>query len=268
MKLAGILIGFMMVAADASVHDEKEDALQHEEKEDSGPMSEECRSIFERLHCRIRSFTDEYRVQCPRNARITDKHVAGLSACQTSAIVGLEIDYNEITSLEWIQGFQGLRKLSLMFNKIEDLRPLGHLKKIDELTLLGNQITILKPLEHMKYMKRLSLGHNNITRLDSLSKLVKLERLFLERNKISKIDQLEGLSGLNFLDLSGNTLIFEDANKVEGQHLLSKKLTKMCLFDDEGDNGAIFAGPEHEYDELCYYVGFSRITCSPTIFEI
>ena len=97
----------------------------------------------------------------------------------------LDLSWNELTRIEWLENLVNLKGLYLSNNKL----------------------TRLEGLENLVNLEKLYLSNNKLTRIDGMETLVNLETLDLSWNKLTRIEGLENLVNLRALDLSGNKLV-------------------------------------------------------------
>lgn len=125
-----------------------------------------------------------------------------------SDLVRVELNYNRLTSLEWlnIQGFGSLQVLSASHNRISDIQPLIRLPALRELSLRSNEIHDLDSIYSLDRLDLLDVGDNFVESVSDIGRLQSLRRLFLDRNRISSLDGLQSLPNLERLDVGYNRL--------------------------------------------------------------
>lgn len=110
-------------------------------------------------------------------------------------------DFN--VSLEGLQYFINLEKLTSDAGNLSDISALSNLKKLKYLKLYKNRISDLSPLSGLKSLEYLDLYDNNVTSIVPLESLSSLNRLFLGKNIIKDVSPLKGLKNLQYLEIYG-----------------------------------------------------------------
>ena len=121
-------------------------------------------------------------------------------------ILGINLIFNNIDSIEILSDLKNLKNLNLAFNQISDIKNLDHLKSLISLDLSSNQITEIKNLNELTNLTDLDLSSNQILEIKNLNTLKNLTNLDLSRNKIDSIKNLNYLKNLINLDLSSNQI--------------------------------------------------------------
>ncbi len=127
-----------------------------------------------------------------------------------SIIEELNLENNNLTSIDGIENFTSLNTLHLENNSINELKPLLPLKKLERLYLRRNKITEIKDINNLNHLKVLDLSENEISKISSLSELIELEVLDLGHNKIKEVNELDNLLNLRYLNLQNN--LVEECN--------------------------------------------------------
>ena len=155
---------------------------------------------------------------------------------QAQQVEELRLNFNpqypeEITNIDSLRYFTGLKLLEIQNNPVTDLSPLSALTNLDRLDLTGCKATDYSPLENLQQLKDLILANSNIKDLTPLSMLTGLEILNLRNTNVSDITPLTGLTNLLGLHLEGS--LVTDLSPVHEIYLNLKK----CDFDmaKEGD---------------------------------
>jgi len=130
------------------------------------------------------------------------KDLTGLDKCRSLAL--LDLEENEVESIDAIKELTNIQSLNLAQNKIKDIKPIEGLTKLQYVHLAGNQISDLAPLAKLENLRSLHLSNNQIKDLQPLAELKKIWSLYLAENQIADIGPLAGLKWLDSLDLRGN----------------------------------------------------------------
>ena len=135
-----------------------------------------------------------------------------------------------VISLDGIENFKNLTKLSLAFNQISDITPLAGLTNLTKLSLAFNQISDITPLAGLTNLTSLSIESNGVSDVAPLQSLTNLTKLNLDKNHISDITPLKALTNLTTLDLAYNVY-----NKISDLSPLAglTKLTSLSLDDNQ-----------------------------------
>ena len=133
----------------------------------------------------------------------------------------LYTDRGTIKSLADIQYFRKMTKLSIGYNQINSLNGLEGAGSLEMLGLYSNQVRDISVLAQVKNLKWLYLYHNNIQDVSPLSGHTALRQLYLQYNNISDISPLAGLTQLQELSV--------DYNNISDISVVSK-LTKLRFF--------------------------------------
>lgn len=118
----------------------------------------------------------------------------------------LNLRNNKLDSYSPIEGMLQIEYLELGFNRIMNLQFLEHLPALKILSLESNQITHIHYLQNLRTLKFLNLSHNQILDIRDLSELFSLETLNLSYNRISNIEPIEKLTNIKNLNLSYNSI--------------------------------------------------------------
>jgi Leucine-rich repeat (LRR) protein len=105
-----------------------------------------------------------------------------------SALVSLDVSYNEISHIVHLHDCGSLRVFNISHNRI---------------SVLSNLIWVIPNIQ------RLNLSYNQIESLDGLDKLHQLQKLDVSHNRLSDFHEIQSLSRLRFLNniyLLGNIL--------------------------------------------------------------
>ena len=130
---------------------------------------------------------------------------------------------NIIQSLEPLNSFSWLEKVSISNQGIRDIKPLANKIYLSEVFLQNNPITDLSPLEtdtliavlnientqvsdlskleKLKHLRSLNAGGTNVKSLKPLSKLTELEELFVNNTNVKSISPIENIPSLKLLKI-------------------------------------------------------------------
>lgn len=120
----------------------------------------------------------------------------------------LTIGFNQVSDISGISGLTGLSTLGLYANNISDISALASLTNLENLFIFNNNITNIAPLSGLNNLRGASLQFNQISDLTPLAGNTSLRELFLSNNNISDISPLTGLSNLAFLGLQNNSISY------------------------------------------------------------
>ncbi|WP_052040439.1 cell wall-binding repeat-containing protein [Clostridium tetani] len=137
----------------------------------------------------------------------------------------LDLSGFNISKIDGIQLFEGLKELNLSNNKIKNLEPLEDMFYLESLNLSENKVEDLEVLEELRSLNYLNLNNNNVRYVDSLKKLEYLKYLNLGKNDISYIEDFKDLTYLYYLDLSHNNNIGGLSDLSDLKNLTTLKLS-------------------------------------------
>ncbi len=139
------------------------------------------------------------------------KDLSGLEHCRRLA--SLDLESNEITSLDPIKNLKEIQYLNLAGNRIKDISPLASLEGLQYLELSNNLVEDIEPIRDLKRLNSLYLSDNHITTVEPLLGLKKLWSLYLDYNSISDISGIGSLQNLSTLSLKNNQISVLDPLK-------------------------------------------------------
>ena len=140
---------------------------------------------------------------------------------EVAQIATLDLSETQLSNIDFLTDFSGLRRLWLQGNDIVDLSPLAGLTGLVELALDHNDIEDVSPLRNLLELKSLWLDSNRVSDILPLSNMSNLEWLDLSDNAIVNVEPLRSLNGLETLGLSGNSLqSIEDISDLENLRAL------------------------------------------------
>ena len=128
----------------------------------------------------------------------------------------LNLNHSNITSIDDLKYFQGLRKLDLSYNKIKDLGGITKLVNLQELIVNDNEVKDITNLSEVKTLTKLNISDNFITDITPLTLQKNLVELDVNNNKIKSISKLSKLSQLKVLDISRNNIV--DMKSLKSKH--------------------------------------------------
>jgi hypothetical protein len=143
-----------------------------------------------------------------------------LHELELSMITSLNLNDQDIVSLDGIQACRNLRMLVAERNEIQDITPVLDLRQLDVLSLNNNPLmelsledgADLSILEFLPNLSELYLGKAGLKRISMLAGLTKLKRLGIGYNGVKDIRPLieavnhGGLRSGSFVDLRMNPL--------------------------------------------------------------
>ncbi len=135
----------------------------------------------------------------------------------------LDLSSNNIVNLELIiTNLTKLEKLNLESNDIGSLDSLSNLVNLTHLNLKNNEISNLNPLSNLKNLTHLNLKNNEISNLNPLSNLKNLKEINMEERNykfliydLSPISNLYNLKKIILTNRKLNTSLFSDNKKLE-----------------------------------------------------
>ena len=120
----------------------------------------------------------------------------------------LYFNYNNIDTMDVID-FVGVKKLQLIGNKLKHFE-IKSAPQLWDLRLSDNQIRELNSLQNLPAIKFLNFYNNQIEKIKGIENLTDLQEIIASVNKIDSICNLDKLVNLNILDLTRNSLTFQD----------------------------------------------------------
>ena len=123
-----------------------------------------------------------------------------------SDLQSLELGFNQISDISFLEKLSNLQSLDLNENQIVDYSILSVLNSLQLLDLSSNQISDYSFLEKLSSLHSLGLRFNQISDIGFLEKLSSLQSLDLRFSQISDISLLAKLTGLRSIYLSFNRI--------------------------------------------------------------
>jgi Leucine-rich repeat (LRR) protein len=114
-------------------------------------------------------------------------------------LVGLDLSYNNLTTLEPLLHFPQLSKLDLSGNWIIDFSPLAKLYQLEELDLSDTYIREVKTLSTLVELKELDISYTSVTDITPLADLPNLRKLTIEYCPIHDLSTLANKPGLEII---------------------------------------------------------------------
>lgn len=111
-----------------------------------------------------------------------------------------------ISSLEGIQYFTGIKELQCFKNKLTTLPDLSSLSSLTHLIAFDNQFTILPAMNALVNLQVLNVMDNKITIFPDLTGLTNLTEIHIYQNQLSSIPDLSWLPNLQKLECYENNL--------------------------------------------------------------
>lgn len=115
------------------------------------------------------------------------------------SITHLNLSSCNLTSLEGIEKFKNLKRLSVYENMLISLEGIEHLKHLESLFCSYNRIEDINPLKGLKSLEALYCYSNNITSLKDIESLLSLKELGCDSN-ILKIENLLNLTNIQTIN--------------------------------------------------------------------
>ncbi|MGN7721215.1 leucine-rich repeat domain-containing protein [Chitinophaga sp. 22620] len=128
---------------------------------------------------------------------------AGQSFAALAGIKNINLIRKNITNLQPLGRFTGLRELLLSGNPVEDISPLASLQSLNKLYIAKTNVRDLSPLAQLKELKQLSVSDTPVASLEALQQLPKLKTLSIEKTAVADLSQVAALRQLTELDISG-----------------------------------------------------------------
>ena len=182
--------------------------------------------------------TSDYNINFFLSPRFPYKGTRNYSIDDDNTVTGLSLDFCTIGLLppSTLNGFRGLKHLSIKNTQIHDASILKDLKGLTTLDLSHNNLTDISILKDLKELTTLDLSHNNLTDVTTLKDLKELTTLDLSLNNLTDTSILKDLKGLKTLDLSRNNLtdisILKHLKKLTTLDLRNNNLTDVAILKD------------------------------------
>lgn len=128
---------------------------------------------------------------------------AGQSFAALAGIKTLNLIKKNITHLQPLARFTGLRELLLSANPVEDISPLSALLSLNKLYISKTNVRDISPLAQLKELKQLSMSGAPVASLEVLQQLPKLKALNIEKTEVADLAQVVALRQLTELDMAG-----------------------------------------------------------------
>eukprot|EP01084_Bolivina_argentea_P320519 556137_1 len=149
----------------------------------------------------------------------------------------LEEEYEEIE-------FTKTYELSIAFRDIYKIDYLGGFENLRKLRLDNNLIETIENLDSLINLEWLDLSFNNISKIEGLDKLTKLKDLCLLNNFIETIENLEHNISLQILSLGNNCIKTTEDNILylrQFKHLYALNLKGNPIYDNDDFRVSLFA---------------------------
>lgn len=128
---------------------------------------------------------------------------SGKSFAALAGMKTINLIKKNITDLQPLTRFTGLRELLLSANPVADISPLAALSSLHTLYIAKTNVQDLSPLAQLKELKKLSVSDTPVTSLEVLQQLPKLISLSIEKTAVADLAQVIVLRQLTELDLNG-----------------------------------------------------------------
>ena len=133
------------------------------------------------------------------------KDLSGIEAFSNKGITWIFLDWNEITDLSPLRGFNDLEKISFSGNNLSDISVLGNLKNLKNITAINNKIENIDVLSNLD-MKYICLDGNNISNINVVSNWTNLVDMSFANNIIENVPDFSKLVNLETVNLSNNKI--------------------------------------------------------------
>lgn len=162
----------------------------------------------------------------------------------------LAYSFQSIARIDNLLGLDGLTKLQLDNNQITTIECIGHLTNLTWLDLSFNKISKIEGLETLVKLQDLSLYSNEIETIENLDTLTKLHVFSIGCNQLKKLDNVNYLRqfrNLRLVNLAGNPICKEhDYRSYVLSHI--KDLTYLDYRRVAGED--VHAAMEQHQDEM------------------
>lgn len=127
----------------------------------------------------------------------------GQSFAALAGIKTINLIRKNITDVQPLAHFTGLRELLLSANPVEDISPISALPSLNKLYIAKTNVRDISPLEQLKELKQLAISNTPVSSLEVLQQLPKLKALNIEKTAVTDLAQVVALRQLTELDISG-----------------------------------------------------------------
>ena len=133
------------------------------------------------------------------------KDLSGIEAFSNKGITWIFLDWNEITDLSPLRGFNDLEKISFSGNNVSDISVLGNLKNLENITAINNKIENIETISGLD-IKYICLDGNNISNINVVSNWTNLVDMSFANNVIENVPDFSKLVNLETVNLSNNKI--------------------------------------------------------------
>ena len=133
------------------------------------------------------------------------KDLSGIEAFSNKGITWIFLDWNEITDLSPLRGFNDLEKISFSGNNVSDISVLGNLKNLENITAINNKIENIETISGLD-IKYICLDGNNISNINVVSNWTNLVDMSFANNVIENVPDFSNLVDLETVNLSNNKI--------------------------------------------------------------
>ena len=145
---------------------------------------------------------------------VEEQNIKSLDGLEhATALDTLNLWGNEIEDVSPLSGLTNLQKLNLGNNQVADVRPLDTLTNLIQLSLWGNEVEDVSALSDLKNLEKLDLWGNEIEDVSALSDLTELTQLQLGDNEVEDVSSLDGLTNLDWMGLVDNPISQREVNE-------------------------------------------------------
>ncbi|HDZ32377.1 MAG TPA: hypothetical protein ENH67_05765 [Pseudoalteromonas sp.] len=123
-----------------------------------------------------------------------------------SGLKTVSVGFNNLTSLAGINSLTELTSLTASYNNITDVSALANLTLLNNLNLYSNQVEDISALANLTLLNNLNLYSNQVEDISVLANLTLLNSLNLYSNQVEDISALSNLINLEWLSLNNNNI--------------------------------------------------------------
>lgn len=178
--------------------------------------------------------------------KLLNKPVGIITQADVAGIVQLDISSQDISSLNGLQYFTGLRILDASHNRIQDISVLTWLSNLKELNVGYNNINSISPLEALDSLEKLDLRNNMITDLNAIKKTKHINSLLLAQNPISDFGPVEEC----YNNLINKDFIIDSSQTSEIVEFPDKNLEEVIRGYIDKPSGKIYASDLKKITDL------------------
>ncbi len=142
-----------------------------------------------------------------RDLQLNDNQLTSVDGLSSlTGLSSLNLRKNQLTGTLDLSGLTGLRQLLIDDNQLTSVGDLSGLTRLTQLYLDNNQLTSVGDLSGLTDLTQLLLHNNQLTGTLNVSGLTRLTQLWLHNNQLTGTLNVSGLSSLQRLYLTNNQL--------------------------------------------------------------